>query len=245
MEDIKEMYFSQTALRTYLGCPYRFKNRYIDGLYWRFDSDGAKQGSEFHLDMKRHFLGLPLSGKNDELVLRALSFLPIESGKQYLPEYTIRYADGAMRLTVRYDLLVTGEKMEIYDWKTEAARLDAVRLKEDIQTRLYLYVLAAAGKKIKEDIQPSDISITYFNPRHPASPVRIDYDSYRFHQDEVYISGLISRILKDTQFKPTDDKRKCKFCEYNRLCNGRPVSIEDIEGQALDLSWDDIEEISF
>ncbi|MDI6601204.1 MAG: PD-(D/E)XK nuclease family protein [Thermoanaerobacteraceae bacterium] len=245
MEDIKRMYFSQTTLKTYLSCPYRFKNRYIDGLYWRFDSPSAKEGSEFHLDMRRHFLGLPLSGKNMDLVSAAISFLPIEPGKEYLPEYTIRYNNGEMRLTVRYDLIIIGETVEIYDWKAEAARPNAEKLRDDIQTRLYLYTMAAAGKTIKEDIRPSDISITYFNPSYPSSPVRIDYDSYRFEKDEIKISGLVSQILKDTEFKPTDDRRKCAYCEYNRLCNGKPVSLDSIDDQDFELSWDDIEEISF
>lgn len=245
MDDIRKMYFSQTALRTYLGCPYRFKNRYIDGLYWRFDSGGAKRGSEFHLDMKRHFLGLPTSGQNEELVSAAAAFLPIEKGKEYMPEFTLRYIAGDIRLTARYDLLVVGEDVKIYDWKMESARPDPLKLKGDIQTRLYLYVLAAAGEKIKESIQPSDISITYFNPLHPSSPVRIGYDSSRFHRDGIYLSGLINRIIKDTQYKPTDDKRKCAYCEYNRLCNGESVSFEKIEDADMDLAWDDIEEISF
>ncbi len=245
MEDLKEMYFSQTALKTYLDCPYKFRNRYIDGLYWKYESEGIRRGSEFHLDMKRHYLGLAPSGANKDMVSQAVNFLPIEDGKQYLPEYTIKYNDNTVKLTVRYDLLVIGDNIEIYDWKTQKSKLSASKLKTDMQTRLYLYTMAAAGKKIKQDIRPSDISITYFDPSHPSSPVRIDYDPSRFEKDGIYISGLISRILTDGEFAPTEDRKKCAYCEYNRLCNGRPVSIESINGLGTGLSWDDVEEISF
>ena len=245
MDDIKEMYFSQTALRTYLSCPYRFKKRYIDGLYWRYESDSIQLGSEFHLDMKRHFLGLPLSGKNSNLVSAATMFLPMEAGKKYLPEYTLRYNDNSVKITVRYDLLVIGDTIEIYDWKVGKSKLNASKLATDIQTQLYLYTMASAGQIIKKDMEPADISITYFNPFHPSSPVHIDYDSYKLDKNRIYISGLVSRILKDSEYALTTDKRKCIHCEYNRLCNGKSVSARSINGQDSDLSWDDIEEISF
>ncbi|TZE82163.1 PD-(D/E)XK nuclease family protein [Calorimonas adulescens] len=245
MEDIKRMYFSQTALRTYMSCPLKFKNRYIEGLYWNFDSPAAREGREFHLDAKRHFLNLPLSGHNGDLIATMADFVPVESGKEYLPEFSLRHNNGNIKIMAKYDLVVVGETVEIYDWKTESARPNAEKLRDDIQTRLYLYTMAAAGKTIKEDIRPSDISITYFNPSYPSSPVRIDYDSYRFEKDEIKISGLVSQILKDTEFKPTDDRRKCAYCEYNRLCNGKPVSLDSVDDQDFELSWDDIEEISF
>ncbi len=81
-------------------------------------------------------------------------------------EHRRRLAFNGYLLTVIYDWVVCSpQKGQIFDWKTHQRPPHRNRLKEDWQTRLYLYVLCETS-----DLRPEELSMTYWFVRLGAMP---------------------------------------------------------------------------
>ena len=235
--------FTQTALRTYRECPYRFRLRYLEGVPWpAFPTEPANEaalerGQRFHELARQHFLGLDLSGQigvADEEVARwwaALQAVPPDLSpypRQY-PEAGLSIPLGPFRLAARYDLLVVGEEAAlVVDWKTGRALPPPAVLAKDLQTRVYLFILAEGGATYHagRPFAPEALAILYWHPEGPRQS-RLPYDAGQHERDRAFLEALVAQIAgrPAEEMLPTDDLATCGPCSYAPLC-GRPGGAE-------------------
>lgn len=268
--------FSQNSLQDYADCARRFQLRYIDGQRWpAAESEPIEeqerlmeQGTEFHLLVQRHILGLPvetltpqerpLSDWWDAYLTYTPKDLPTSIR---LPEAQLTTPVGkAHRLMARYDLLAIdpGERMVIVDWKTTRSRPSHEILARRLQTRVYPFVLAEAGAHLfGGPIPPEAITLIYWFVEAPTQPEVFQYNNNLYAKDRAYLTGLIDEILgqDESVWMLTDDDFHCKYCVYRSLCErgiraGR-LDEADIQATSLDVDFDftfefdEIEEIAF
>ncbi|MEJ6949761.1 PD-(D/E)XK nuclease family protein [Natronospora cellulosivora (SeqCode)] len=267
ISNIEELYFSQSAFAVYQKCPLRFRYRYLDGLFWPQDWGGSEDQKELiEMGSKFHRLAQRYYARGEEIAEEILSgqlrlwfdklkeFKPFNSFDDFYPEQEMRINKGGMKLLVKFDLLFSSkneDKLIIYDWKTNKQPLSAQNLQDNIQTRLYLYVLYQAGEKYYQyqtENRPP-FGIVYWNPRFPDDKVTITYNNKKFQQDERYFLDLVQEIkgLDYHQFTATEDPAICKYCEYRPICHGKKAEFIAVEEDDLDLNldWDTIDEIDF
>ncbi len=243
-QDIPEGFlFTQTALRAYQECPYRFRLRYIEQIPWpAFPASpeveiALERGRRFHELARQRFLGLEVGEQAaacDEEVARwwaALEgFLPaLEGYPRRFPEAGLSIPFGCYRLGARYDLLAMGEEAAcIVDWKTGRPLPPEQALGRDLQTRVYLFVLAEGGAAYHRGrpLPPERLSLIYWHPAGPTS-VHLSYSTERWEVDRGLLTDLVARISACPVEKmlPSPSEAVCRGCAYAPLC-GRPTAGE-------------------
>lgn len=230
-----DFYFSQYALNEFRHCPLKFKYRYIDGLYWDNDKDdefkmSIEKGKNFHLMAQRYFLGVPDSNaymeeyaELNEWIDDLKQFVPIDDRVRYFPEYELRVRDEK-RIRAKYDLVVIDEmdNITIYDWKTEHHELSSKWARAQLQTKVYLYVMAKAGGLLTgSEVVPEQITMVYWQPVYAKYPIRLQYSKEQFEDDYICLKRLIDEIEQfDYElYDMTGRGKKCERCEYCYFCN--------------------------
>jgi len=246
----QHFFYSQLALSIYDSCQLKFRRRYLDGLYWpRPMSAQVELGRDFHLVSNRYFAsGQPESYGGDlGPWLKALyRFRPLARDLVFLPEQELRLQDGALRLVAKYDLVVlTPDRVVIYDWKTDRRRLSGNTCERALQTLVYRYLMGRAGSGYwGRPVTPADVTMIYWNPRYPEDAITLQYDERRYRQDEGRLREAITEIdAKDRDsFLATTDQKTCQACEYSPICHGASqAEPEEDDYDDLSLPWDDIE----
>jgi len=231
--------FTQTALRTYQECPYRFRLRYLERIPWPAfpaapEVEAAlERGRRFHDLARQRFLGLEVGDQAaacGEEVARwwaALEASPpaLEGYPHRFPEAGLSIPFGRYRLAARYDLLAVGEGCAcIVDWKTGRPLPAEKVLAQDLQTRVYLFVLAEGGAAYHQGrpLPPERLSLLYWHPAGPTS-VRLSYGPERQEEDRACLADLVARIsaCPAEEMLPVPDEAACRGCAYAPLC-GRP-----------------------
>ncbi len=242
---------SQGMLADYLACRRRFELRYQRRLSWPIaplDEKTAvaqRRGQQYHYMLQRYFLELPVG--DQELSDPALSRWwerfkqqgpPLSQGKR-LPEFSITIPLGAFMLTGRFDLiLLRDERLQIFDWKTDARPPSEIDLRENLQTRLYLALAVEGSSVLNARIEPEHVSLTYWYVREPQATVTIPYNQ-KFHDENwAYLNELAAdieqQIVEDEPQPLTEDLTQCERCAYQVYCDRVMVTI--------DLSsWDEAE----
>ncbi len=239
--------FSQHSLADFEECPRRFYLRYVARQAWPLVETGPgglsavayqeylRRGKALHRWIERDQLGLPAGAEPDsgdaELSVwwqryreADLSALP----PQRTPELELSASVGAARVYARFDLLATGEDGQavIVDWKTlRGARPPRPEwLRQRLQTRVYLYVLAAAGAPFNggRPFDPAEISMRYWLANFPEQPwVEARYSRAEFEADGRRLARLVEGILAlqgENAFEKTDRLEACAYCSYRTLC---------------------------
>jgi len=155
-------------------------------------------------------------------------------------EHRRRLAFNGYLLTVIYDLLVIdsrsavdqasqngdGYQGQIFDWKTHQRSPRKEWLKNDWQTRLYLYVLCETT-----DLRPDQISMTYWFVRlaeeNQPGFYRFDYSEKQHqatHQDLLRLTNRLTQLLKLAESaadfpKVAIEKGLCDRCPFNVRCD--------------------------
>ncbi len=241
--------FTQTALRTYQECPYRFRLRYLEQVPWPAfpvspEAEAAfERGRRFHELARQRFLGLEVgeqAAAGGEEVARwwaALEASPpaLERYPHRFPEAGLSIPFGRHRLGARYDLLAVGEHSAcIVDWKTGRPLPPEQALAQDLQTRVYLFVLAEGGAVYHagRPFSPEALAILYW---HPQGQVHLPYSASRREEDRAYLEALIREITssRPEDMRPAASEKPCISCAYAPLC-GRPT--------ASSFEWEEEEE---
>jgi hypothetical protein len=263
--------FSQNNLQDYVDCARRFQLRYGLGQQWpAAESEPVEehehfveQGSNFHLLVQRHLLGIPaeqltpgdplLRGWWENYLSTPPSNLP--AGLR-LPETQLSTPIGDQRLLARFDLLAIepGQRAVIVDWKTTRHKPKRATLAARLQTRVYPFVLAEAGADLfGAPIKPEQISLAYWFAEAPAEPEVFDYNAAAHEDNRAYLSGLIAEIVgrSGDVWPLTEDVRQCQFCVYRSLCDRgvkagdyREVDFE-VDDTGFEIDLDGVEEIAF
>jgi CRISPR/Cas system-associated exonuclease Cas4 (RecB family) len=267
--------FSQSNLQDYVDCPRRFQLRYVESQAWPGvqaeplleHERHLERGAEFHRLVERHQLGVDASllsaGISDpDLLAWWRAYLGFEylhrlGGKRY-PEYTLSARVGAAVLVATFDLLVVGERVVIFDWKTYSRRPALQWFESRLQTRVYPFVVCSSG--FGGGFSFEQVSMVYWLSGVPEEPVIIEYDSRRFEGDRRYLEGLVSgvgaRLSASEEIWPlTADVVRCGFCEFRSLCGrGVVAGVLDVVSNSsgniaveggLGLGLFDVEELSF
>lgn len=264
LKSLDEFFFSQSALIAYQNCPRKFRYRYLEGLFWPQDwgsnaeqRKAIEEGRQFHLLAERYYdrgeaperdsMSAELARAFQELV----QFRPFQASARFWPEHELRVNDGILRLVAKYDLLYitpTG-RVIIYDWKTNATPPKTNYWRNHLQTIVYRYVLSRAGGiySPKGVIRPEDVTMVYWNPRHPHAAEPLNYSMKQMEKDETFLREIINEIkrLDYDHFNATGDQKRCNVCEYCPICHGkRALELElEKEDMDFDLDWEAVEGI--
>lgn len=246
--------FTQTALRAYLECPYRFRLRYLSQVPWTTwppeagAEDRLERGRRFHELARQHYLGLEVDDQAAAEPGLAAWWDSLRAAPPDLTPYPDLYPEaglsiplGDYRLAARYDLLAAGPAGAlVIDWKTGQALAQPRALAQHIQTRVYLYVLAEGGSVYHggRSWAPSALAILYWHPQGPQQ-VRLSYSAAQQSDDRAFLTALVGEIAAHApdEFQPTSDRERCVRCAYAPLC-GLFGSSEEWEVEESDTGDD-------
>lgn len=257
--------FSQSNLKDYLDCPYRFYLRYILGTKWpallvddalEFEQHG-QAGARFHRLIQQYLLGIPEprlneiaeSDPNPDFLQwweHFLDFVPPHLQGIRYPEMTLSTKLGENRLVAKYDLiLIQDEKLLIFDWKTSRNPPKKTWLLDRVQTRLYRMILTQSGGSLssKGNINPEDIIMNYWFTANPSILVSLPYSKKAFQEDVTFFREVIQEILdrKEENFYRTEDLKKCRYCVYRSHCD-RGIEAGDLESfESFEMDEEDFE----
>jgi len=261
--NLNEMFFSQNSLEIFSKCRMRFKKRYVDGLLWKSreatENNHAEKGRLFHLLAYRYFMGLDDSfvdekGEYSDIKVwqdRLKSYMVINSNNSYYPEFELKLAEDSIKIQAKYDLIIIDaeNRAVIYDWKVQEKSINPKNAEQAFQTRVYMYLLAKAGDIINgKSIKPEDITMIYWQARHPANPVKMNYSEELFKKDEEFLRSEIEKILNcnfDSMGLKTNDEKVCRFCEFCSICNGFDSEEVIDNADEFEIEWEQIEEVEF
>ncbi len=275
----REFQFSQSSLQDFETCPRRFKLRYLDKLRWpAIESEPvqeaellARLGADFHRLVHQHLVGVDVDTLTATLESadadlqnwwhNYLTHRPADlSDAQIYPELPLSTPLRNYRLFARFDTLAVGAdgSFLIIDWKTSRRKPPRAALERRMQTRVYPFVLAAAGTAFNRgrSIDPATIKMVYWYPQFPDEPEVFEHSTKLRQRDEQFLSELIERIKHSAgqnDFPLVEDSKPCKYCVYRSLCDrghqaGSLETLDEDLEEALDVSaldWDPIAEIQF
>lgn len=271
--------FSQSSLQDFATCARRFELKYLRRMRWpAIEAEPVQEaerrrrlGLDFHRLVQQQIAGLPeetltasLAGRDAELKLWWQNYLAhrpaLLAGATLHPELTLSTPFQGFRLSARFDLLAIASDGTFWliDWKTSQKKPERDKLAERLQTRVYPYVLAAAGAAYHggQPIDPAAIKLMYWYPVAPDQPEVFDYSAGLLQRDEQFLAGLIDQIrhqAAQNDFPLVEDKTPCRHCVYRSFCDrgeqAGPLLPLDTEPEetfdVLALEWDQIAEIQF
>lgn len=233
--------FNQANLQDFVDCSRRFQLRYVQGQQWPAVAAEplseyevfVRRGAQFHRLVERHQLGLPaaeiVAGLGDP-VLRAWwdAYLGFETlhtlpGERF-PELRLSAELFGVRAMAALDLVVVepGVRATIFDWKTHGRVLRRAWLASRLQTVLYLYLVAAVGPGMWGDwLKPEMLSMVYWFPAEPGSPVEFRYSQQQHQEYGVRLAGLIQAIQGGEEggvWPLTSETRLCGYCQFRSRC---------------------------
>lgn len=239
------MRLSQSNLKLLTTCPRKFQYLYLDQFSVPVGLEQVERmatGSQFHLLMQQHSLGLPITSlleadpqlhswfeAFEQQRSRILSLAEHEQILWQQSEHLRTLAQQGHVLSVVYDWVMLGATQgQIIDWKTYPKPRKVEHLEQDWQTLLYLYVLAETT-----NIVPEQLTMTYwfFQARSGEAGVaqgaRIRYSQSRHEQTQADLQALLSRLtqwLTDYEMHQSDfpqvdlEKGHCETCAFARRC---------------------------
>ncbi|HDQ73519.1 MAG TPA: PD-(D/E)XK nuclease family protein [Chloroflexi bacterium] len=273
----EDFQFSQASLQDYVDCPRRFQLRYVERVAWpapEAELDLAnerylRQGAAFHRMLHQHLTGIPVErlsrmATDPDLHRWWRNYLndgPDGLPPRRYPEVLLSAPLAGYRLVAKYDLvaLAPGERAVIVDWKTSRKRPSRERLADRLQTRVYPYLLARAGRHLAgEALAPEQVEMVYWFADFPDLPERFAYDDDRYEADEANLRDLIESIARmtDEVWPLTARQQRCNYCRYRSLCRRgiEAGSLEEIEAEwdanldlddGIDLDFEQIAEIEY
>ena len=196
---------SQGHLNCLAACPRKFQHLYLDRLGLpQVEAPQAQQllGRQFHQLMQQRILGLEIGPlvQTDPHLERWLNAFehwppPMIGGDRESEHQRTLLQQGSVLVAV-YDLLIQGEQQaQILDWKTYGRPRDLEALRQNWQTRLYLYLLAETSA-----YPPEQIVMTYWfaegNPDRPAADrfLTIPYDQACHQQTQQDLTHLLDQL---------------------------------------------------
>jgi hypothetical protein len=163
----------------------------------------------------------------------------IPSGKRK-PEMTLTVPIGKMTLTGRFDLLVIArEAVHIFDWKTYGRARSTEELRRDLQSKIYLAMVAESGDALGDKVLPENVVLTYWFATDPPKEVSLTYGKQEHAENWAHLVSIADELedgMGSDGFWPlTDGLGECRRCAYQILC-GRGQGDPDLD------EWEDIEE---
>ncbi len=262
---------SQQHLNLLSLCPRKFQYTYLDQLVSPTSPDDEERiawGSQFHLLMQQHELGLPVEAlltEDAELQHCYTEFLTVASDIFSLDSenstYLFREAEHYRSLNFKDDLLVViydlikaeEQQAQNFDWKTYPRPQNRQILEQSWQTRLYLYTLVETSQYL-----PEQVSMTYWFVKSPQKkpPQSLDfpYNQQQHQKNQADLTQLVDqfhqnldRYQRGEPFPQVDiNQGCCKSCQFAIRC--QRISEESSLSQPLEAinlyNIDQIQEVT-
>lgn len=149
-------------------------------------------------------------------------------------------------LTAIYDLLILDDKRgQILDWKTYLQPQNEQKLRNNWQTRLYLYLLAETS-----DYLPEQLSLTYWFVKIPHNPqcLTIQYSQKLHQKNQEDLEHLLAQLdsYLNKYYKNNIDFPHWNHCQDNcPYADLFPETIQPEQDEDLLSMIDEIDEVSF
>ncbi len=200
----KSFYYSQNSLRIYERCPKMFESVYIDGISGKGVDPELKKsierGTNFHTLAERYFNGMKdYFYIKDKQLLEWMGVLSEKYPQEIdcRSEFEIRQDKDGIRLMAKYDLLVIeDDKLKIVDFKTNKNPYNEEVMEEDIQTKVYMFLLGENLKKIFPEMKIENITMEYFQLNYPKNKIFIEYNEKKHEKNKKTLKNLIDKIKK-------------------------------------------------
>jgi hypothetical protein len=243
---------SKGKLADFQACRRRFQLRYLLQLPWPAmpfegeDVEARRLGRRFHQVLHRHFIGLSVQDEiQSEPRLRRwwehfTDHGPALPPGRRFPELSLTVPIGKHRLVGRFDLLILGrEKVQLFDWKTESRPRTEGRLRRELQTRIYLALVAESGPALGvgpvlgRQIKPEGISITFWYAGASPAAVTIDYDRDQHNDNWIMLKALVAEIedqvTVEGSWRLTDDWSRCERCPFQIYCKRQTGMLDLVD----------------
>jgi hypothetical protein len=170
----------------------------------------------------------------------------------HYPEISLSIPLNEHRLVGKFDLLVlSGEELFIFDWKTSRRKPNRARFSKYLQTRVYPFLLVKSGFQAIniETIRPAQVMMIYWFANFPTISLKFNYSDQQYKEDSIYIEKLVAEIRKldEAPAPKTQNEVHCKFCVYRSLCNrGKQagmLSEKELDEDLVEIINIDIEQI--
>ena len=253
----RQFVFSQHSLADYDACARRFYLRFIARQAWPMVEDGPEglsaverqaylqRGKTLHRWIERRMLGLSAgadiaASADAELAVWWERFLATDLSAlpaRRTPELELACVVDGARLYARFDVLAVADdgRAVIVDWKTLRGQQPPPQafFRDRLQTRVYLYALAAAGAPFNggRPFDPAQLSMRYWLANFPERPwVDVPYSRADFEADGRRLAAMIAAIRArsgEAAFEKTERLQTCASCSYRTLCaRGAAISVE-------------------
>lgn len=222
----KSFYYSQNSLGIYERCPKMFEYIYIEGISGKgIDPELKKKierGTNFHILAERYFNGMnDYFYIKDEQLLEWMDVLEEKYSKNIdcRSEFEIRQDKDGIRLMAKYDLIVTeGNKVKVVDFKTNKKPYNTEVMEENIQTKVYMFLLGENLKKIFPEMKIEDITMEYFQLNYPENIIFIEYSEKKHEKNKKTLKKLIDEIKKNKKIFSMKNDETCVKCGFESFC---------------------------
>jgi len=222
----ENFYYSQNSLGIFQKCPKMFEYIYIDGISGKgIDRELKKsieRGTNFHILAERYFNGMKdYFYIEDKQLLKWMAILEERYSEEIncKSEFEIRQDKGEIRLMAKYDLIVIeNTKIKIVDFKTNKTPYNPSVMEENIQTKVYMYLLGENLKNIFPNIKIEDISMEYFQLNYPKNKIVIEYNEKKHGINKKILNELIGEIKKNKNIFLKKNNKTCEKCGFESFC---------------------------
>jgi CRISPR/Cas system-associated exonuclease Cas4 (RecB family) len=225
----ESFYYSQNSLGIFERCPKMFEYIYKDRISGRVIDIELKRsiekGINFHILAERYFLGMKdYFYINDKQLLEWMAVLEKKYSKDIdcRSEFEIKQDKDGMRLMAKYDLIVIEEgKVKIVDFKTNKNLYKIEVMEENIQTKVYMYLLGENLKRIFPEIKIENISMEYLQLNYPENKIFIEYNEKKHEINKKKLKELIGKIKKNKNFFSVIKNETCVKCGFESFCKNK------------------------
>ena len=219
-------YYSQKSLGVYERCPKMFEYIYIEGISGEMRSSKVKEkierGVNFHILAERYFNGMKdYFYVEDPKLLEWMMILEREGliNLDFKSEFEIRQDRDEIRLMAKYDLIIREKnKIRIVDFKTNDRLYNLEVMEENIQTKVYMYLLGENLQKIFPKVELDDITMEYFQLNHSQDKIIIEYNEKKHKKNREIIKNIIGKIIKNNFSPPLKNIKTCEKCGFESFC---------------------------
>ncbi|MCS5422530.1 MULTISPECIES: PD-(D/E)XK nuclease family protein [Psychrilyobacter] len=222
----ENFYYSQNSLGIFERCPKMFEYIYIDGISGKgIDPElkkSVERGTNFHILAERYFNGMKdFFYIEDEQLLEWMAVLEEKYPEDIdcRSEFEIRQDKDEIKLMAKYDLLIIEDnKIKIVDFKTNKNPYNVGVVEENIQTKVYMFLLGENLKKIFPKMKIEDISMEYFQLNYPKNKIFIEYNEKKHEKNKKIFKKKIGEIKKNKNFFASKNDETCLKCGFESFC---------------------------
>ena len=203
-----------------------FEYIYIDGLSGKAPTpklrEKIQKGVDFHILAERYFSGMDDYFYVEEpKLLEWMATLEDEYPMDIhgRSEFEVKQNIDGIKIMAKFDLLVVEDKkIKIIDFKTNEREYRVKNIEDNIQTKVYMYILGENLKRIFPKARLEDIFMEYFQLNFPKNKIIIEYNEKKHEKNKMFLQKLIRKIEKDKKTFFEREFENCEKCGFETFC---------------------------